>query len=223
MKKVSLKRLSLKKIEDIVKELMAQEDRKDVEFRHLIALSEVGDIAKYITHDPVLNPNARPHGTKEDEILAYGQAFVQLSALAYLRNIPLKEAFEKGLHNWMDADWRKKEATDTIDNVIKGMCACPGVVSGEAELITGGSLNRKIPKGKILVIEYAKPEFADYIHGSLACVSDHGGATCHLANIARQYNVPCVVGTGDATERIKQGQLITVDGNKGEVYLNKKS
>ena len=86
---------------------MAKEDRKDVEFRHIIAVTEVGDIGKYITHDPKLNPNARPHGTKDDEVLAYGQAFVQLAALAYLREISFKEAFDKGTQNWIDMDWKK--------------------------------------------------------------------------------------------------------------------
>lgn len=68
-----------------------------------------GRIGRYITHDPVLNPNARPHGTKAEEVLAYGQVFVQTAALAGIRGIRLEDAFEKGLQNWVDADWRKKK------------------------------------------------------------------------------------------------------------------
>ncbi|MFH1638646.1 MAG: PEP-utilizing enzyme [Candidatus Woesearchaeota archaeon] len=215
-----MKRLSLTRIEELVKSLMEKEDRKDVEFRHIIAVSEVGDVGKYITHDPVLNPNARPHGTKEDEVLAYGQAFVQLAALAYLRKIPIKEAFEKGLQNWIDADWRKKKTQKNLGTVLKGIPASPGLVTGEAEVVKGRS-TKNISENRILVVEYATPEFSDLVNKSIACISDHGGATCHLANIAREYGIPCVVGTGDATKRIKPGDLITVDGTKGEVYLKR--
>ncbi|MFH0797907.1 MAG: PEP-utilizing enzyme [Candidatus Woesearchaeota archaeon] len=205
-------------IERLVSELMAKEDRKDEVFRHVIAVSEVGDIGKYITHDPELNPNARPHGTKEDEVLAYGQAFVQLAALAYLRNISLENAFSKGLQNWIDADWRKRKAVEDKDaNVIKGLPASPGYVSGMAEVALGKPSESY--EGKILVVPYATPDYTEYLSKSLAFVSDHGGLTCHLANIAREKGVPCVVGTGNATERIKSGDAIAVDGAEGKVYI----
>lgn len=62
-------------------------------------------------------------------------------------------------------------------------------------------------------------DYAAVLRDYSACVSDHGGKTCHLATIAREMNLPCVVGTGNATERIKTGMSITVDGDEGEVYL----
>ncbi len=209
--------MDFRNIEEIVARLMGREDRKDVEFRHIIAVTEVGDVGKYITHDPKLNPNARPHGTKEDEVLAYGQAFVQLAALAYLRGISFKGAFEKGMQNWVDADW-KKAAKQTLEKkTIKGIAASPGIVSGIAEVVE--TICDIAKSGNILIVRYAAPEYTEFLGNYIACVSDHGGKTCHLANITREMNMPCVVGTGNATELIKTGMAITVDGDKGEVYL----
>ncbi len=209
--------MEFENIEKLIAELMAKEDRKDVEFRHIIAVTEVGDIGKYITHDLKLNPNARPHGTKDDEVLAYGQAFVQLAALAYLRGISFKEAFDKGMQNWIDADWKKAAKQAPEKKTLKGLAASPGYASGIAEVVT--SLSDVKKTGSILVVRYATPEFAAVLKDYFGCVSDHGGKTCHLANIAREMNLPCVVGTGNATELIKTGQVISLDGDKGEVYL----
>ncbi len=121
--------LKIKDLETRIKKLMKNEDRRDVEMRFVIAASELGDLAKYISHDQVLNPNARPHGTKEDEVLAYGQALVQVVALAYLRGISAGQAFKKGLQNWEEADWRKVVAQG---EGVEGLIACPGVVRGQA-------------------------------------------------------------------------------------------
>ncbi|MDI6738485.1 MAG: PEP-utilizing enzyme [Nanoarchaeota archaeon] len=204
-------------IEQLVAELMEKEDRKDVEFRHIIAVTEVGDIGKYITHDPKLNPNARPHGTKEDEILAYGHAFVQLAALAGLRGVRLSNAWEKGLQNWADRDWKKAAKQMPEKKTLKGIPASPGYASDIAEVVT--SISEIKRAGSILVVRYATPEFASVLKNYSACISDHGGKTCHLANIAREANIPCVVGTGNATELIKTGMAVSLDGDKGEVYL----
>jgi len=208
--------MEFENIEQLIAGLMAKEDRKDVEFRHIIAVTEVGDIGKYITHDPKLNPNARPHGTKEDEVLAYGQAFVQLAALAYLRGIRISDAWDKGLENWADNDWKKKPV-QTEKKTLKGIPASPGYASGIAEVVN--SISDIKNTGSILVVKYATPEFAAVLKDYSGCISDHGGKTCHLANIAREMNLPCVVGTGNATEMIKNGQSISLDGDKGEVYL----
>lgn len=212
MKKIST-------IEEKIKKLMKKEDRKDAEFRYAIMTTEIGDLGKYITHDPKLNPNARPHGTREDEILAYGQAFVQLAALTQLRNISLEDAITKGLENWTEADWRKSKAKEK--ETVTGITACHGHVIGEAYVARTRKEAMEMPKGKILVVRFAKPDWTEYFSNALAAVSDHGGKTCHLANIARELGMPCIVGTGNATSLIESGQQVIVDatGDKGKIIL----
>ncbi|MBM3200007.1 hypothetical protein FJZ53_03635 [Candidatus Woesearchaeota archaeon] len=209
--------MNLKKIEDRIKKLMEKEDRKDVEFRYIIAMSEVGDVGKYISHDSKLNPNARPHGSKDDEILAYGQAFIQLMALAHLRDVSVKEAFEKGMQNWESADW-KKVAEKSIEKIL-GKPACVGSAKGLAYVVNEYNKIENFKEGQILVAEFTKPDIMLYAKKASAIVTDHGSTVCHAAVVAREYNIPCVVGTGNATKSIKHGQLIFVDAEKGEVKI----
>lgn len=208
----------MEKLEQTVKELMQNEDRKDAEFRYLIVSTEIGDLGKYITHDQKLNPGARPHGNKEDETLAYGQAFVQLTALAQLRDINVNDAVSKGLENWIDTDWRKVEAQNQGE--IRGKTVFYGSVVGEAYVANTQKELGEIPAGSVLITSFAKPDLVNYLDDVLAIVTDHGGVTCHLANVAREKGKICIVGTGNATSLIKTGDLISVEANEkeGRIY-----
>jgi phosphohistidine swiveling domain-containing protein len=204
-----------KDIEAIVSELMKREDRKDPEFRYALLSTEIGDIGKYMTHDPKLNPNARPHGSKEDEKLAYGQAIAMLMGLCHARGINYNEALELGLKNWVDADWRRRTSHG---QEIKGLAAVQGYVRANAYVVSKEHPLDELKNPSIIVMEFAKPDFIiakDYIKG---IVTDHGGCACHAANIAREYSIPCIVGTGNATGLIKHGDMLELDSDieKGE-------
>jgi|SRR3989338_4204666 len=210
--------------EDLQKEvarLLKDEDRKDVEFRLNLVLSELGDVAKYVTHDPRLNPSARLHGGSEDEVLAYGQLFAMLFGCAKLRGIDLRSAIEKGMENWRQADWRRVKK-QVYKGALKGLSGCPGYAEGEAFVDRYGRRLEKLD-GHILVTHYGKPEISVYMDKMIGVVTDEGGVTCHMANIARERNKPCVVGTSDATKMIKNGQRIRIDAgperDSGRVYL----
>ncbi len=199
-----------------VRHCIQGEDRKDVEFRALISLTELGDIVKYITHDPKLNPGARPHGTKKDEVLAYGQAIVQAFATLHLREIDCEEAIEAGLRNWEDADWRKRQAKTRESNrkagIIKlsGSGIVPGRVQGTVYMLNGHG-EQDMPNDAILVAPFAKPDIIMLLDKVVAIITDHGGSTCHAANIAREKSTITVVGTGNATEVLRHGQKVILD------------
>lgn len=203
-------------IEKTVAGLLQHEDRRDAEFRYLLLLTQVGDIGKYITHDRDLNPDARPYGTKGDEVLSFGQAFVQLAALASTRDVPLEEAVRQGLRNWEDLDWRAASAEDP--QRVMGKVACPGYVVGPAYVVDEENPLESFPGSAVLVVSYAEPRVANCT-GALAYVTDHGGMTCHAAVIARERGIPCIVGTGNATKLIEHGRQVVVDarGKKGVV------
>jgi phosphohistidine swiveling domain-containing protein len=204
-----------------VKELMGKEYRKDPEFRSNLALSQLGRLAEYITHDPALNPDARPYGSREDEELAFGQAFVQLLGLTQSRGIDIEKAIYKGLENWEEGDWRKSEAKSSGD-VIKGIMACRGSATGKAFLDPYCKRLDDLD-GEILVTRFARPDIASYFRNASGIVTDHGGKTCHAAEMAREYKMPCIVGTGNATERIANGHKIRIEPGKepdeGLVFL----
>jgi phosphohistidine swiveling domain-containing protein len=197
-------------IETIVANLMEKEDRKDSEFRFALLSTEIGDIGKYITHDPKLNPGARPHGSKEDEKLAYGQAIVMLMGLCYARGISYDNALNLGINNWQEADWRKRESSS---KEVKGFAAVPYFRSGDAYVVSEKNPLSEMKTPGILVMEFAKPDFVLAKEYILGIVTDHGGSSCHAANIAREYNIPCIVGTGNATTIINHGDRISLDYN----------
>ncbi|HEX7456515.1 MAG TPA: PEP-utilizing enzyme [Candidatus Nanoarchaeia archaeon] len=208
-------------LEKIVSERMKGENRKDAEFRALILGTEIGDLHKYITHDKELNKSARPHGSKEDEILAYGQALIQLFALAFLRKIPINKALELAIKNWLDRDWKIKKSVVSYKGLIKGITAYPGKVEGEVFLADDISV-LSFPGNLILVVSCLKPDHFPILttNKPLAIVTDHGGMTSHGAIIARELGITCVVGTGEATRKINHGARIRVEARKtGEAKI----
>lgn len=203
--------MEISKIAKKIKQYLKTEDRKDVEFRALIALTELGDIVKYITHDQKLNPDARLHGTKKDETLAYGQALVQTIATAILRGIDAEEAVKLGLENWADRDWRKKNGSK---KKISGTLAFSGSVQGDAYILSKNHPIEKMPVGSILVADYIAPGFASYIAKVVGIITNQGGMTSHAAVMAREQKIPCVVGTRNATSLIPHGRNIKIIRDK---------
>lgn len=210
---------SLNKITEEIGKLLNHEDRRDVEFRLNILLSEIGDIAKYVTHDQILNPNARPHGSKNDESLAYGQVFVQLVACAIMRGIDFNQAISCALDNWQKADWRKSVANGD-DKILVGIIGNKGEISGKAFLDPDASNLEKLD-GQILVTKFLKPTHASFFKKIKAVITDHGGIASHSVILAREFDIPCIVGTGNATEKIKHGQEVQIkmDGDRGIIII----
>ncbi len=102
--------------------------------------------------------------------------------------------------------------------LLVGSPASPGIVSGKVVIITNPKDNDKVKEGNILVAPMTTPDFVPAMKRAAAIVTDRGGQTSHAAIVSRELGVPCVVGTGTATTKLKNGEVITVDAQKGEVY-----
>ena len=74
--------------------------------------------------------------------------------------------------------------------------------------------------GSILVCVMTNPAWTSLFAHATGLVTDIGGVISHGSIVAREYGIPAVVGTGDSTQRIKHGQMITVDGDAGTVELH---
>jgi len=209
--------VDIREFEQRVAKCMKKEDRSDSEFRLAVATSQIGDLARYVIHDPKLNPNARKHGSPTEEKSSMGHAFIQLAGLAHSRGIPLEEALEAALKSWEDSDWRKRVARS---DSVQGVTAHAGVAEGPVFLHSGGA-QVSPPRGSILVTHYAGPDIAPLLENTVAVVSDEGGAYCHLAILARERQIPCIVGTGNATKKLEHGKAVRVhalpEGGRVEV------
>ncbi|HUO91728.1 MAG TPA: PEP-utilizing enzyme [Rhizomicrobium sp.] len=111
-------------------------------------------------------------------------------------------------------------AGDTADSRdIKGFAASSGVAEGTARVVKSVDEISRLKQGDILVCQVTNPTWAPIFQKISAAVSDIGGSMSHAAIVAREYGLPAVVGTGTATQRIKDGQRIRVDGGRGVVTI----
>jgi pyruvate,water dikinase len=108
---------------------------------------------------------------------------------------------------------------DTDGRELRGVAASPGVVRGNARVVTAPEHLHEVRNGEILVCRVTAPSWAPVFSRLGAAVSDVGGIMAHTAIVSREYGLPAVVGTGFATQRIRTGQLIEVDGDQGVVRI----
>lgn len=104
-------------------------------------------------------------------------------------------------------------------NTLTGAAGAPGIARGPARVIRSLAEAESIHKGDVLVAESTNPSWTPLFAILAAVVTDHGGVLTHCAIVAREYGLPEVVGTGSATRRVRDGQLLEVDGSTGTVRL----
>lgn len=112
----------------------------------------------------------------------------------------------------------EKKETFRRKLIIKGLPASPGIASGPVLKIESPKQISKVKRGDVLVVEMTTPDYVPAMKKAAAIITDKGGQTSHAAIVSRELGVPCVVGTEKATKILKNGQIITVNGQAGEVY-----
>jgi len=105
------------------------------------------------------------------------------------------------------------------EHVLRGLAASRGVYEGPARCVSGPSEFNRIVQGDVLVTESTSEAFNILLPLLGALVTDSGGLLSHSAIVAREYGIPGVVGTREATERIADGARVRVDGDAGEVTV----
>jgi rifampicin phosphotransferase len=104
-------------------------------------------------------------------------------------------------------------------DTFKGLPAAPGTVTGTARVVRFLDDADRIQAGDILVCEMTTPAWTPLFPALSAIVADTGGALSHCAVMAREYGIPCIVGTRTGTRVIPDGARITVDGARGSVVI----
>ncbi len=105
--------------------------------------------------------------------------------------------------------------------VVNGFGASKGVVTAPAKVVRTLSESDKLQRGDVLVCEMTMPAWTPLFSLVSAVVADSGGVLSHCAIVAREYGIPCVVGTRLGTKRIRDGQTVTVDGGQGIVRIER--
>jgi pyruvate,water dikinase len=104
-------------------------------------------------------------------------------------------------------------------NKVKGVPGSAGVVRGTARVIHSLAEAGKLQPGDVLVAAATEPPWTPLFATASAIVTDQGGELSHSAVVAREYRIPAVVGTGNATTTFQDGQLLEVDGDAGIVRV----
>jgi pyruvate,water dikinase len=114
------------------------------------------------------------------------------------------------------------EATGEVR--ISGRAIGQKIGAGEVRLIASPAEMNRVQPGDILVTDMTDPDWEPVMKRAAAIVTNRGGRTCHAAIVARELGIPAVVGTGEATAVLKDGETVTVscaEGDIGMVYAGK--
>ena len=113
------------------------------------------------------------------------------------------------------------EVKGNIFPILIGSPASPGIAFGPVKILTSPKEIEKIKVGDILVATQTNPDYVPAMKKAAAIVTDKGGRTSHAAIVSRELGIPAVVGTEKATKILKNDQIITVNGQSGEIFLGK--
>jgi pyruvate, water dikinase len=101
--------------------------------------------------------------------------------------------------------------------LVRGLGAAPGSASGAVRLLANPHDTEAFHDGEVLVAHMTTPDWVPLMRKAAAIVTDSGGMTCHAAIVSRELGIPCVAGTGDATQKLRDGEIVTVDATHGTV------
>ena len=101
--------------------------------------------------------------------------------------------------------------------LVKGQVGAVGQASGTVKIVHTGDSADMFPDGAILVSEMTTPDLVPLMQKAIAIVTDNGGILSHAAIVARELKKPCIVGTGNATKLLKDGDRVIIDTTSGEV------
>ncbi|HMR64022.1 MAG TPA: PEP-utilizing enzyme [Anaerolineae bacterium] len=125
------------------------------------------------------------------------------------------------LWGWPERWERAQKEEAAVEGVVRGLPAAAGTVEGLARVVTGSEEFDQLASGEILVCIMTNPAWVVLFSKIKGVITDAGGVLSHTAVVAREFGIPAVVGTGDATARIKSGDRVRLNGSTGLVEILK--
>jgi len=105
----------------------------------------------------------------------------------------------------------------TSGGLVKGLVGSPGRASGPVQIVDPNDISKDFPDKGVLVCNVTTPNYVPLMQKAAAIVTDQGGILSHAAIVARELKKPCIVGTGNATQVLKNGQTVSVNADLGTV------
>jgi len=123
------------------------------------------------------------------------------------------------LWGWPERFDRAQKGEVLPKGELHGLPAAAGTAEGIARVVRGPEEFDQVKKGEVMVCVMTNPAWVVVFSKIAAAITDTGGVLSHTAVVAREFGIPAVVGTGDATYRIQTGDRVRVNGNTGVVEI----
>jgi phosphohistidine swiveling domain-containing protein len=147
----------------------------------------------------------------------------QLRQLAGSRRPAFGFRSVKGETTWLPgAPEQLKRAVDE-GLTIEGTCASPGSVKGRVRVVRSDDDMYAMDPGEVLVTTMTIPRLMLAVEKASAIVTDEGGILCHAAIVSREFGLPCIIGTGDASTRLRTGDIVDVNSNPSSAQVLKQT
>ena len=138
-----------------------------------------------------------------------------------IRGLPKAGRKINGALLWaIEAEFGAPPVSEANSDAITGLPGAAGIYSGTARVIASETDFARVQPGDVIVCPITNPAWSVLFGIAGAFVCDSGGPLSHTAILAREYDIPSVLATGDATARISDGDTVTVDGTAGTVSLH---
>lgn len=171
--------------------------------------------------------------TTYDKIgLTPNQDIKQIIGDLHIEGIPInhdKKNFAKTSEQYIELEKQMRVYFKPFEKkpkrILSGYAASAGRVRGTVKFIRTTQRDSNIQEilenvkhGDIIVTEMTRPQYLLAIRRSAGIITDLGGNLCHAAIVSREFNIPCVVGTQNATSMLQEGMTVILDGNEGYIY-----
>ncbi len=128
-----------------------------------------------------------------------------------------------GLKDKVEKEGKRRKKLEELEAVpiVDGLAASPGIVTGKVRVVPEAKDIEKAKEGDIIVTKMTNPDWVPVMKKAAGIITDEGGTTCHAAIVSRELGIPCIVGSQDATKKLKSGSLVTLNGYNGYVFKGK--
>ncbi len=161
--------------------------------------------------------------TREELLRFSGKEIISIARTALIPNASKRLHFYgQSVNGKIKIFWGKDgRVNKSIKQILEfsGTIASKGFARGKIKIIHSLTDIAKIKKGDILVAAATTPAMVPAMEKAAAIVTDTGSMSSHAAIISRELNIPCIVGTKIATKILKDGDMVEVDGNTGEIKI----
>jgi phosphohistidine swiveling domain-containing protein len=155
--------------------------------------------------------------------LCEGTSPAELRACVDARRSGFEFVAVDGVTEWIPraAGPQEREAVrlPASDSDVAGVTACGGSVRGRVRLVLTDQDMLDMTPGEILVTTATTPSLMLAVEKAAGIVTDEGGMLCHAAIVSREFDIPCVIGTDDATRRLRTGDTVDLSADEGRVRI----